>query len=190
MPASDHEHEIQVENGHANGRSKAKTSQRRADEVDELIDAVKTLIVPYIRAADEAAPVKATGRPQSDTSGRPWNALVDPLSPQDLIQRLKFSLPQNEGRGKDGLMQAIHDVLQYSVNTWDQGFMDKLTASTNAVGVISEMVLGVLNTNVHVYHVSPALTVIEKITARTLASYFGFNGPRLWRSYLSGWQRV
>ena len=178
MPASDHEHEIELDNGRTNGWSKAKPVQRRADEVNDLIDAVKALIIPYIRAADEAAPAKATGRAQLDASGRPQNTLVEPHSPQELIERLGFSLPQNEGRGKDGLMEAIHDVLRYSVNTWDQGFMDKLTASTNAVGVISEIVLGVLNTNVHVYHVSPALTVIEKITARTLASYFGFDGPR------------
>lgn len=27
----------------------------------------------------------------------------------------------------------VERVLRYSVNTWDQGFMDKLYASTNAV---------------------------------------------------------
>lgn len=30
---------------------------------------------------------------------------------------------------------------------------------------------------VHVYHVSPALTIIEKTTARTFANLFGFEGP-------------
>jgi len=39
-------------------------------------------------------------------------------------------------------------TLQYSVNTWDQGFLDKLYASTDAPGVVSELVLAVLNTNV------------------------------------------
>jgi glutamate decarboxylase len=45
------------------------------------------------------------------------------------------------------------------------------------VGVISELILAVLNTNLHVFQVSPALSVIEKTTARTLANLFGFNGP-------------
>jgi hypothetical protein len=49
---------------------------------------------------------------------------------------------------KAGLLELVERTLQYSVNTWDQGFMDKLYASTNPVGVISELVLGVLNTNV------------------------------------------
>ncbi|KAK3391430.1 pyridoxal phosphate-dependent transferase [Sordaria brevicollis] len=56
--------------------------------------------------------------------------------------------------------------------------MDKLYASTNAVGVVTELLLSVLNTNLHVYQVSPALTVIEKHTAKQFASLFGFTGPR------------
>lgn len=72
---------------------------------------------------------------------------------------------------------VISQILNYSVNTWDQGFMDKLYSSTNAVGVVAEMLLSVLNTNVHVYSVSPALTIVEKITAKALARQFGFDGP-------------
>lgn len=69
-------------------------------------------------------------------------------------------------------------MLRYSVNTWHQGFMDKLYASTNPPGVAAELVLSALNANVHVYHVSPALTVVEKHTAQRLANLFGLDGPR------------
>lgn len=55
--------------------------------------------------------------------------------------------------------------------------MDKLYASTDAPGIASELILAVLNTNLHVYQVSPALTVIEKTTSRALAALFGFIGP-------------
>jgi glutamate/tyrosine decarboxylase-like PLP-dependent enzyme len=55
--------------------------------------------------------------------------------------------------------------------------LDKLYGSTNAVGVASELILAVLNSNVHVYQVSPALTIIEKTTAHTLANLFGLGGP-------------
>ncbi|KAH8888629.1 PLP-dependent transferase [Thozetella sp. PMI_491] len=105
-------------------------------------------------------------------------ALVEGCKPAELVQRLALSLPKTEGRGKEGLLDTIQDILRYSVNTWDQGFLDKLYASTNAVGVVSELLLSALNTNVHVYQVSPALTVIEKHTAQTLANLFGFDGPR------------
>lgn len=61
---------------------------------------------------------------------------------------MDFHLPDGSGRGKEGLLEVVDKVLKYSVNTWDQGFLDKLYASTNAVGVISELLLAVLNTNV------------------------------------------
>lgn len=39
-------------------------------------------------------------------------------------------------------------MLRYSVNTWSDGFLDKLYASTDPVGVASDLLLSVLNTNV------------------------------------------
>ncbi|KAK4096752.1 PLP-dependent transferase [Parathielavia hyrcaniae] len=150
----------------------------RADEVEHLIDAVKALIIPFIRAADEAVPSRAAGELLPDAQGLVQNALVKTRNPVDLGRELALCLPKGEGLGEQGLLAAIEDVLAYSVNTWDQGFMDKLYASTNPVGVVSELLLGVLNTNVHVYQVSPALTVIEKHTAKSLANLFGFTGPR------------
>lgn len=92
---------------------------------------MKSLVVPYIRAADEAAVTRAEGTIPQGPSSR--NVLVDYHRPEELVKRLRFSLPEGQGRGKDGLLDAIQDVLRYSVNTWDQGFMDKLYSSTNAV---------------------------------------------------------
>lgn len=69
------------------------------------------------------------------------------------------------------------DVLRYSVNTWDQGFLDKLYAATTPIGLAADLLLSSLNTNLHVYQVSPALTVIEKETAKALAKLFGLTGP-------------
>lgn len=93
------------------------------------MDAVKDLLISYIRAADEAAPVRAQG---GDASARS-SVLVEPHAPKALVERLAFSLPQQSGKGKDGLLETIQDVLKYSVNTWDQGFLDKLYSSTNPV---------------------------------------------------------
>ncbi|RYP21902.1 hypothetical protein DL765_001978 [Monosporascus sp. GIB2] len=154
----------------------------RADEVEDLIDAVKSLIIPYIRSADASAAERATGgrapAPSDPASQSAGTVLVDPHEPEALVRKLRFSLPERDGRGRDGLLETIGGVLRYSVNTWDQGFLDKLYSSTNAVGVISELLLAVLNTNLHIYSVSPSLTIIEKTTAKQLAALFGFNGPR------------
>ncbi|PQK17611.1 hypothetical protein BB8028_0008g01200 [Beauveria bassiana] len=180
MPASDHGSETDsLPYTAPNGHIPNKSTQGRAEELDDLLAAVRDLIVPYVKSADDNASKKHTGRLPRDAAGHPYNVLLEaPLPPRALVERMGFALPQGQGKGKTGLIDTIQDLLRYSVNTWDQGWMDKLTASTNPVGVISEMVLGILNTNVHVYHVSPALTVVEKETGRALAAYFGFRGPR------------
>ena len=69
------------------------------------------------------------------------------LPPGVVLQRLGLCLAEDP-QGKDGLIELVDRVLQMSVNTWDQGFMHKLYSGTNPVGVISELILAVLNTNV------------------------------------------
>lgn len=140
------------------------------------MNAVQELLIPFIRAADEDATAKETGHGLSKSGGGPRTALVEHHKPQKLAQLLDPQLPDT-GVGQDGFLQLVKKVLQYSVNTWDQGFMPKLYASTDAPGVASEIILSVLNTNLHVYDASPALTIIEKATTRALASLFGLKGP-------------
>ncbi|KAK7521439.1 pyridoxal phosphate-dependent transferase [Phyllosticta citriasiana] len=142
-----------------------------------LLDAVQKLLIPFVRRADDDAATKPTGRSlQQDGANGPRTALVDLLPPHKLEPLLTLDL-SDHGVGKDGVLQLIERVLQYSVNTWDQGFLDKLYASTNAIGVASELILAVLNTNVHVYQVSPALTLVEKYVTKRLAQLVGFTGP-------------
>lgn len=102
---------------------------------------------------------------------------MEHTKPEELRDILQLEFPE-QGRRQDGLIEVLQKVLRYSVNTWHQGFLDKLYASTNAPGVAAELILATLNTNVHVYQVSPALTVIEKSTGQRLANLFGLNGPR------------
>ncbi|KAL7820773.1 glutamate decarboxylase [Trichoderma gracile] len=147
----------------------------RAVDTADLLESVQQLIIPFIKAADDAAADKPTGHLGVNTNGEPHNVLIDSQKPSDLVARLKFLLPE-EGLGKDGLLQSIERLLKYSVNTWDQGFLDKLYSSNTPVGVIADLLLSVLNTNLHVYSVSPALTVIEKTTTRAFANLFNFDG--------------
>lgn len=148
----------------------------RADDASELIDAVKNLIIPFIHTADTASYLRASGSPASQPTS---NALIaaPPLPPTSLTNVFSPLLPESTGHGKDGLLQTISQLLTHSVNTWDQGFLDKLYSAPSPVGLASELLLAALNTNVHVYSVSPALTVLEKLTAQRLANLFGFRGP-------------
>ncbi|KAL6233958.1 hypothetical protein BDW75DRAFT_231513 [Aspergillus navahoensis] len=146
--------------------------------------AVEDLLIPFIRSADEdtlGPSVKQNGVSKSNGANGDHalvgTSLVKYKKPEELQDILQLHLPE-QGTGQDGLINVLRKVLRYSVNTWHQGFLDKLYASTNAPGVASELILAALNTNVHVYQVSPALSVIEKYTGRQLAALFGLNGPR------------
>lgn len=91
----------------------------------------------------------------------------------------------------DKLVTLFDVILKNSVNTWHQGFLDKLYASTNPIGLISDLLLSALNTNSHVFTVSPILTVVEKIVGQKYASLFGF-GPEAGGLTFSGgsWSNV
>lgn len=137
--------------------------------LEELLEAVNKLIIPYVEKADERS-----SRTADELDQAALTRLEQNRQPASLAVKLQLYTPK-EGTGKLGLLSAIQGVLEGSVNTWDQGFMDKLYASTNPVGVISELVLAVLNTNVHVYQVSPSLTLVEKHVTKALARLFGLS---------------
>ncbi|KAE9964247.1 hypothetical protein BLS_008522 [Venturia inaequalis] len=145
----------------------ADPAPSRADEVSDLIASLQRLIHPYIDAADTSITSLKNGHTKP---------LVEYHEPEELSRILKLDLSET-GVGKEGIMNVVEQVLKYSVNTWDRGFMDKLYGATNAVGVASELLLSVLNTNVHVNTVSPVLTQIEKYTTRSLASLIGYTTP-------------
>ncbi|KAJ8613453.1 hypothetical protein MRB53_036938 [Persea americana] len=164
----------------------------------QLLSELNPLLLSFIGAAEqdaEASKQDAEASKQDDPSQSPVHSapsirpngvhkqqdqvrtrLTPDLPPNELVDRLRLELPEH-GSGVDGVLTMAARVLNCSVNTWQQGFLDKLYASTNAVGVAAELLLAVLNTNVHVYKVAPALTVIEKQTAAALARKFGFSGP-------------
>jgi glutamate decarboxylase len=93
---------------------------------------VQSLIVPFIRSADDDATVKHTGHGKAIPGGGPRTTLLEHHKPDKLVKLMDFNLP-GDGKGKDGLLSTVEQVLKYSVNTWDQGFLDKLYSSTNAV---------------------------------------------------------
>jgi len=88
--------------------------------------------LPFIRSADEDAPAKETGHGLL-VPGGPRTVLVDHHRPQKLANLLDFQLPEGQGKGRVGLLAMVENIMKYSVNTWDQGYMHSLYSSTNAV---------------------------------------------------------
>jgi glutamate decarboxylase len=121
---------------------------------------------------------------------RETKPVVQYHSPQELYKAMDFSLPR-VGAGMEGnvehaisltkilihmskgTFELIKSTLEYSVNSWNPRFMDKLYAGTNPIGVISELLLAVLNSNAHVYHVSPVLTLMEIEVTKAVGQLLG-----------------
>lgn len=135
----------------------------------QLLAAVQPLLTGFIsRGVESQFELDAIGAKHSQT-------LIDSRPPSDLAKLLDFDFP-DDGAGREGVVEGVGRVLDYSLNPWHQGFLSKLYASPNPVGLISELVLAVLNTNVHVYEVSPALSTVEKAVGQRLAGLFGLHG--------------
>lgn len=129
----------------------------RVEELDQLLTEVKPRILDFIARANLN------------------DGLGHYTAPTELTKI--FLAAQNDdllvdAATKDRLFNVIDTVLQYSVNTWHPGFMDKLYALNNPIGVISDLLLSILNTNSHVYTVSPVLSVIENYIGKKYARKF------------------
>ncbi|KAH8727147.1 pyridoxal phosphate-dependent transferase [Phaeosphaeriaceae sp. PMI808] len=123
-----------------NGHSNHEGPLNRADEANDLLTAIRDLIVPFIAVADEDAKIKHTGHGLRTVGGGPRPTLIEHHPPKKLESILQKELEiREEAGGKDGLVQLVEKILKYSVNTWDQGFLDKLYGSgstSNATAMV------------------------------------------------------
>lgn len=152
----------------------------RALQLQQLLEVVVPEAVKFVIAGDIERG-RHQGRAKSLNNSHGLDTLVHPLSGSraDLQDALQGMLSLKEtGSGTEGLYDTVKTIFKYSVNTSSPGFLDKLYAAPLPPGIVAELVLGVLNTNLHVYQVSPVLTLIEKQVTKCLADRFGLRGPR------------
>ncbi|KAG7794623.1 hypothetical protein KL929_004691 [Ogataea haglerorum] len=160
----------------------SQLESNRAKEMEELIIPTVQLIIQQIKDTDEGK--RSLGA-----------RYEDPRMLYSILNLDKLSLEKGlreDGKGTEKLLATVKSILDNSVNTWHPGFLDKLYASTNPIGVLSDIVLSVLNTNSHVFTVSPALTVIERTVAQKYAALFGFTGKNAGGLTFSGgsWSNI
>lgn len=153
--------------------NEADASTSRALELQSLLKIATHRLVSFVGEADREATAYSWGKQISKS------ALLDGHPPRELAVLMQEVLSmETENTGLDGFSQTLESLLKYSVNTSSPGFLDKLYSAPLPPGIAAELILAVLNTNVHVYQVSPALTLIEKYVTKELAKLFGLNGPR------------
>ncbi|KEF62815.1 glutamate decarboxylase [Exophiala aquamarina CBS 119918] len=154
---------------------KTDSQPSRAIEIEGLIKSVLAQLIPFLTSADQELRAHQVHDEVVETS------LVDTKSPSELTYILTedgtLTLPEH-GSSQAGLLRSLSSILSYSVNTSSPGFLDKLYSAPLAPGIAADLTLSVLNTNLHVYQVSPALTLIETHVTKALASLFGLKGSR------------
>lgn len=158
----------------ANGY-KTDSQPSRTIEIESLLKSVLAQLIPFLSSADQELQAHRVNDEVNETS------LVDTKSPSELTYILTedgtLSLPEH-GSSQAGLLQSLRSILSYSVNTSSPGFLDKLYSAPLAPGIAADLILSLLNTNLHVYQVSPVLSLIETHVTKAIASLFGLNGSR------------
>jgi len=113
------------------------------NDFEKLIDSVKPIVKDYYREC---------GRPKTT---RTSNLVL----PKTIIEELG-PIP-DAGHDVDACVEAIKTTFKYSMKTMHPFFNDKLYYGSDPIGQVAELIVAVLNTNSHVYHVSPVFSVME-----------------------------
>lgn len=143
-------------------------AQHNADEIAKLYDQVLKTGVPFLAAADNDVLADPTSIASDESRKRP--VISNSLTAEQLSTALDLDIGE---QGQEDMSGLIHTIFENSVNTSSPGFMDKLYSSPSPPGLAADMMLSILNTNSHVFTVSPALSMVEKWTGKRLATQFG-----------------
>lgn len=142
--------------------------KERVKELENFVQPALEIIINYVKDIDSG---KRDIGPHFDDPKELYKILN--LNAGDLFEKsIKFDSvdPNSE------VLKVFENILENSVTTWHPGFLDKLYAGSNPIGLLSDLLLSILNTNSHVFTVSPAFSVIEKKVGQKYANIFGFNG--------------
>ncbi|KAL9938720.1 hypothetical protein V8E36_002439 [Tilletia maclaganii] len=151
-------------------------------EAAVLLPRVIDLALQWMRDGEDGGPVVLDHPPEE------LQKLLNVSFPDGLATSSSVNLQENGARsngisngtkaasdGIERVLDAAAKILQYSVNPHTNGrFASKLYSTTDATGVASELLLGVLNANAHVFSAAPALGVIEVATVRKINDLIGF----------------
>ncbi|CAF1110951.1 unnamed protein product [Didymodactylos carnosus] len=95
-------------------------------------------------------------------------------SPEELMEKLGGLNLDDNGSTPTEMVNMMKMILDYSPNTQHPLFLDKLYASTSPIGIMAELIIATLNTNAHVYNVSPVVTLMEKRCIDEMCKFVGF----------------
>ena len=144
--------------------------------LEQILKDTTPELLEFVRQAEQERVSHQTGDPSDKAT-----TLINPVSASHKTLRAALGSTldiEDSSSSTEGLNRVLQTILKYSVNTSSPGFLDKLYGAPLPPGIAAELILSVLNTNLHVYQVSPVLSIIEKDVTKKLAQMFGLDGPR------------
>lgn len=142
--------------------------KNRVQELENIVKPALDLIINYVREIDSG---KRDLGPRFDNA----TELYKILSLEGLEKKFQKAVQTESDDPSSEMLEVFGKILDNSVTTWNPGFMDKLYVGSNPIGVLSDLLLSVLNTNSHVFTVSPALSAIERKVSQRYANLYGFD---------------
>jgi glutamate/tyrosine decarboxylase-like PLP-dependent enzyme len=127
-------------------------------EFDALFKAVVPLLSEYVHES------------QQDSS-----KVVNYSTASDLRKKITLD-EQEQGANLNDMVDAVKMALQYSVRTSHPLFMDKLYCGSEPVGQVAELVVSILNTNVHTFAVAPLFAAMEVELMSLFGRLIGWGG--------------
>lgn len=144
--------------------------KNRVQELELIVKPALDIIINYVKEIDNG---KRNLGPRFDDP----NEVFKILNLNNLKDEFSTAIQSNDiSTASNDLLKVFTNILDNSVATWHPGFMDKLYVGTNPIGILSDLLLSILNTNSHVFTVSPALSAIERKVSKVYANLYGFNG--------------
>ncbi|OJJ07367.1 hypothetical protein ASPVEDRAFT_155234 [Aspergillus versicolor CBS 583.65] len=158
-------------------KSTSSTEPMDATELQDGINTVLALLIRTLQTSKQDIEALSTGRavPEGCVPMGGESLLAYLNNPQHLEQLLGLSLSRSGG-GIGSIEACSTEILGYSINTSSPMFLDKLWATPSVPGIAADLLMSVINSNVHVFRTSPALSIIEKHVAKELAHLFGLGG--------------
>ncbi|KAA8492843.1 Acidic amino acid decarboxylase GADL1 [Porphyridium purpureum] len=147
------------------------SSQTDASEMQQLMAFMDDKLQKYY---NERAHVVDTDRP------RLLQKYLTPSALEDIFDvRSSSFLPENSPpsshAGVERVMDAVNELLEYSVVTMNPMFLNRLYAGSSPVGQIAELLIAVLNTSPDTYATAPALSVLQKRIIQHVGQRFGYD---------------
>ena len=99
--------------------------------------------------------------------------VINYLDPHDITKKIDLN-PINRIQTTDQLIDVLNKIIKYSVKIHNPMFLNQLYKGSDRYSAISELIIALLNTNMHCYEIAPVFTIMEEEMFKRIKIIFQF----------------